>query len=214
MSKDHKPGGFNRTCDYRSDLEIAETGDMVKSVNTSFGSKNHNSYIMRTDATHEHFYYNPQSQKSGWHGNNFETRNNHPNLQSKQDGGKDMNVEKRNSFLESLKVDQATIDRCNAVSRNASQKANTPRAKSNSDGGREIGDDGSGSLGRESGAYKGESSSGQNSTNSGHSSAAGQGPSGNVGQSTGGQSPGGQSTGGQGSGGQSSGGHSGGQGGH
>lgn len=71
MSKDHSPGGFDRSNGYKSDIEVAETGPMVKSVNTSFGSKNHNVYVMRTDKTHEHFYYNPQTLKSGWHGNNW-----------------------------------------------------------------------------------------------------------------------------------------------
>lgn len=53
MSKDHIPSDFGRPSGYKSDLEIAETGSKVKSINTSFGSKNHNAYIMRTDKTHE-----------------------------------------------------------------------------------------------------------------------------------------------------------------
>lgn len=63
MSKDHIPSDFGRPSGYKSDLEVAETGQMVKSINTSFGSKNHNAYIMRKDSTHEHFYYNPKIRK-------------------------------------------------------------------------------------------------------------------------------------------------------
>lgn len=176
MSKDHTPSGFDRPSGYKSDLEVAETGPMVKSVNTSFGSKNHNAYIMRTDKTHEHFYYNPQTQKSGWHGNNYETRNNHPQLQTnanvKSNGGNTMN--RSNSFIESLKVDQATIDRCNVVSRNAAKNANTQSGKTTvDDGGRDRGDSGPGSLGRESGNKSGESASGHEGANGGHGSEGG-----------------------------------------
>lgn len=201
MGKDHTPSGFNRPSGYQSDLEVAETGPMVKSVNTSFGSKNHNAYIMRTDKTHEHFFYDPQTQRSGWHGSNYETRNNHPqlvantNLQTK--GGK--NMERSNSFIESLKVDQATINRCNDVSRNAAKNANMQSGKtSGDDGGRDRGDSGPGSLGREPGNKSGEGVREHEGINGGHG-----GPS----QGAGGHgSCGGQGEGGHGSGGY--GGHS------
>lgn len=91
MSKDHVPSDFARESGYKSDLEIAETGPMVKSINTSFGSMNHNAYIMRSDGTHEHFYYSPKDGKSGWHGSSWETHNNHPQNQStvlNNEGGK------------------------------------------------------------------------------------------------------------------------------
>lgn len=109
-------------------------------------------------------------------------------------------MEKTNSFLEGLKVDQATIDRCDAVSRNAAQKANTQSSKSIADdGGRERGDSGPGSLGRESGNKSG--------VQSGHEGAS-------SGQGAGGQGTSGQGSGGQGNGGQGSSGQGGSGGGH
>lgn len=76
MGKDHTPHTFSRPSGYESDLEISEKN--AYKVNTSFGSSNHNSYAMNRDGTHEHYYYDPQTQKMGWHGANFPTRNNHP----------------------------------------------------------------------------------------------------------------------------------------
>lgn len=186
MSKDHVPSDFSRESGYKSDLEIAETGPMVKSINTSFGSKNHNAYIHRTDGTHEHFYYSPQEGKSGWHGYNWETRNNHPNLQEEtqsiSEGGKTMD---RNSFIESIKVDKATVDRCNEVCLNAAKNANTHSSKQTmaaDDGGRERGDTGPGALGREAG-NKGGSFIANGGTDGGHSSSGhAAGNSGNGGQ--------------------------------
>lgn len=128
MSKDHVPSDFARSSGYKSDLESTETGPMVKSVNTSFGSKNHSAYIMRSDGTHEHFYYDPQSQKSGWHGHKYPTNNNHPNSQPKfnSNGGKQLD---RNSFIESIKVDKATKERCNETSKNTAKNMNTKSGK-------------------------------------------------------------------------------------
>lgn len=216
MSKDHAPSDFARKSGYKSDLEFAETSPMVKSVNTSFGSKNHNAYIHRSDGTHEHFFYSPKDAKSGWHGYNWETHNNHPQNQSKDntnaspEGGKAMD---RNSFVESIKVDKATIDRCNEVSHNAVKNASTQADRQNGvdDGGRERGDTGPASLGRESGNKGGPSnahnSAGESHGHSGQSS-SGHGESGHG--SAGGQSSGGgHGTGGQGSGGHGSGGHGG-----
>lgn len=206
MSKDHTPSGFDRPSGYQSDLEVAETGPMVKSVNTSFGSKNHNAYIMRTDKTHEHFFYDPLTQKSGWHGSNYETHNNHPQLPAsthvQSNGGK--NMARSNPFIESLKVDQATMDRCNDVSRNAAKNANTQgRNTAADDGGRERGDNGPGSLGRESGNKSGENANGHTGANDGHGTSgacvSGQGADGHGAE--GGQSSGGHSSGGHGSGG-------------
>ncbi len=201
MGKDHTPGGFYRPSGYKSDLEIAESAPTTRSVNTSFGSQNHNAYIMNTDHTHEHFYYDPATQKSGWHGSNYETRNNHPNLQGQPDvkTKEGTETEKENRFLEGLKVDQATIDRCNDVSRTAAQSAQTQSAKSMADdGGRERGESGPGSLGRESGNKSGEGS--------GHEGTSGHG--------TSGQGAEGQGGGGHGSDGQGGGGHGGSGGGH
>lgn len=206
MSKDHIPSDFGRTSGYKSDLEVAETGQMVKSINTSFGSKNHNAYVMRKDGAHEHFYYNPKNQKSGWHGHLYETRNNKIPQNVKQNG--DNNMQKSNSFLESLKVDQATIDRCNEASKNAEKNNNNHASKNTSnEGGLERGDTGPASHGREGGAYKhGDSSSSHNSSDSGHSSTSN--------ASAGHNSSGGHGNSGQGSGGQGSGGHGSSGGGH
>lgn len=210
MSKDHIPSDFGRPGGYKSDLEIAETGSKVKSINTSFGSKNHNAYVMRTDKTHEHFYYDPQTQKSGWHGNNYETHNNHPQLNIEHVNKKgDAIMKKSNSFIESLKADQATIDRCNEVSKNATQKINIPTLRSQSvNGGREYGDSGPGSLGREFGYKSGESNSGHEGNGAAHSSSS----NGTSGHSSSGEgSSGGHGNGGEGSGGgHGSGGHGGG----
>lgn len=224
MSKDHVPSDFARSSGYKSDLENAETEPMVKSVNTSFGSKNHNAYIMRSDGTHEHFYYDPQSQKSGWHGHKYPTKNNHPNSQPKTDskGGKQMD---RNSFIESIKADKATIERCNEVSKNAAKNMNTQSGKKGGldNGGRERGDTGPMSHGREGGNKGGPSPSPHSSSGEGHSS---NGQSSSPGHSSGGQASSsghgstgssfssGHSSGGSGTGGHSSGGHGSGNGGH
>lgn len=205
MSKDHVPSDFARKSGYKSDLEVAETGLMVKSVNTSFGSKNHNAYIHRSDGTHEHFFYSPKDARSGWHGHNWETRNNHPQNQEKEntnarpEGGKAMD---RNSFVESIKADKATIDRCNEASLNAAKNANTQagRKRGADDGGRERGDTGSASLGRESGNKSGSSVA--------HTSTGGS--QGHSGQASSGHGESGHGAGGQCSGG----GHGTGQGGH
>ena len=212
MSKDHTPSGFDRPSGYKSDLEIGETMPNTTKVNTSFGGRQHNAYTMQKDGTHEHYYYNPKQQRSGYHGANYPTHHNHPQLQnniSEKSKG-EVKMERSNSFIDSIKVDKATVDRCNNVSRNAAQKANVQSAKYMADdGGRERGDSGPGSLGRESG----NKSSGQ----SGHEGAnSGQGSSGHgaSGQGSGGQGNGGQGSGGQGCGGQGSGGHGGSGGGH
>lgn len=200
MSKDHVPSDFARKSGYKSDLEVAETGPMVKSVNTSFGSRNHNAYIHRSDGTHEHFYYSPKDAKSGWHGHNWETRNNHPQLKAKTtahtnpEGGKTMD---KNSFIESIKVDKPTLDRCSEVSRNAAKTAETQASrKSGTDnGGRDRGDTGPASLGREPGNKSGPSNA--HSAPGGSQGHSGQGAFGHG--STGGHSSsGGHGTGGHG----------------
>lgn len=191
MSKDHTPSGFDRPSGYKSDLEVGETMHTTTKVNTSFGGKQHNAYTIQKDGTHEHYYYNPQQQRSGYHGANYPTRHNHPHLQDnvKQNFKEKMKMERSNSFIDSIKVDKTTIDRCNAVSRNAVQKANVQNAKSIvGDGGRERGDSGPGSLGRESGNKSGGQSVSK-SANAGH---------GTSGQGISGQGIGGQGSGGHG----------------
>lgn len=204
MSKDHVPSDFARSSGYKSDLENAETGPMVKSVNTSFGSKNHNAYIMRSDGTHEHFYYSPKTQKSGWHGHNYPTKNNHPDSQQKSNsnGGKLMD---RNSFIESIRVDKATINKTNQVSQNFSKNMESKSSNKVMDnGGRERGDTGPMSHGREGGNKAGLAS--HSTSNSAHSSNG-------QGSTAGGQpASSGHGTGGQGSGGHGS--SAGGQGGY
>lgn len=197
MAKDHVPSGFERPSGYKSDLEIAETGDKAKSINTSFGSKNHNAYIHRVDGTHEHFYYSPKDGKSGWHGYNYPTHNNHPKTNSanrlcekteseeknmdrnsfieslkvdkttheKSNETKNTNTHfeqnrsntsrERNSFVESLKVDKTTLEHSKETSANKETNTYSHTSKSNTDdGGRDRGDTGPGSQGREAG-YKG-----------------------------------------------------------
>ena len=212
MSKDHVPSDFGRKNGYKSDLEVAETGPMVKSINTNFANGSHNAYVHRTDGTHEHFYQSIDG-RSGWHGHNWATKNNHPKESNTPDspskGGKNM---ERNSFVESLKADQATIDNCTAVSREAARNAqNQSGKKSGSDnGGRERGDDSSapGHTGRESGNKSGTQSNSHNTTGDGHGSKGS-----SSGHSSSGPGAGGHGTGGQGSGGIGAGGH-GGTGGH
>lgn len=208
MSKDHVPSDFSRSSGYKSDLEKAETGPMVKLVNTSFGSKNHNAYIMRSDGTHEHFYYSPKTQKSGWHGHKYPTRNNHPDQQTRTKSEGDKSMDKNNSFFESIKADKATLARLNEVSKNAAKNANIQTGKKNGtdNGGRERGDSGPLSHGRESGnkgspvpsqsqsSSEGHSSSGKAESSSGHSSSA------SGAHSAGGHSSGGHSSGGHGGG--------------
>lgn len=117
----------------------------------------------------------------------------------------------RYSFVESIKADKATIDRCNEVSKNAAKNMNNQSGKKGGldNGGRERGDTGPMSHGRESGNKGGTAPSPHGSSGEGHSS-GGQ-------ASSSGHSSGGSGTGGHGSGGQGGGGHGssgGGQGGH
>lgn len=117
----------------------------------------------------------------------------------------------RNSFIERIKVDKTTVERCNEVSRNAAKNVQTGRKNAADDGGRERGDTGPASLGRESGNKSGpsnaHSASGEGQGHSGQSpSGHGEGGHG----TTGGQgSVGGHGNGGQGGGGHGSGGHGG-----
>lgn len=68
-------------------------------------------------------------------------------------------MDKSNSFLESLKVDKETIERCDAVSKNAAKNLNTQVGQTNraDDGGRDLNDVGPASLGREAGNKSGPS---------------------------------------------------------
>ena len=132
---------------------------------------------------------------------------NTPDSSSK--GGKNM---ERNSFVESLKADKATIDRCTEVSREAARNAQNQSGKKSGldNGGRERGDDSSapGHTGRESGNKSGTQSNSHSTTGDGHGSNGS-----SSGHSSSGQGAGGHGAGGQGSGGIGVGGH-GGTGGH
>ena len=181
-------------------------------------------YDLGHKAGHEHWREAKQAEKEGLTQDEFNDRMNNPELyqiedphenrshtyempvdrkeddsrpqmqtESNPEGRKAM--DERNGFVESIKLDKVTIDRCNEVSRNAAKNANTQSERSGvDDGGRERGDTGPGSLGRESG-NKGGHSSASSTPGEGHG-ASGQGASG-------------QGSGGQGSGGQGAGGHGG-----
>ena len=216
MSKDHSTSDFGRPSGYKSDIERAETDAMTKSVNTSFGSRNHNVYIMRKDHTHEHFYYNPADSKSGWHGHLWRTKNNQPQTTPNNANSKGDEQNMENSYLEGLKVDMETQARINEVSQRASERAKNPSSKnSDNDGdGRQIGDSsGSSHRGREN-AYK-EGSTSQTSSNEGQSGQSSSSPA--AGGHNGSSSNSGHGTasaGGHSSGAVGCGGHSGGKGGH
>lgn len=103
------------------------------------------------------------------------------------------------TFMERIRVDQATIDRINQVSKNHSEQSTNRQTVKSNEGGRERGDDGPGKTGRESG-YKGGYSDASGNTGS-KTAASGQSSAGQSSASTGGHSSGtGQSGGGHGSG--------------
>lgn len=121
----------------------------------------------------------------------------------------------KNEFLDSIKVDKATIDKTNQVSKNAAKNINNQSAEKGvlDNGGRERGDTGPLSQGRESGNKGGPVPNSHSSLGEGHSS---NGQSSSSGHSSGGQvSSSGHSSGGQGgSGGHSCSGGAGAHGGH
>ena len=200
----HKPGH-----EFWREAEKAEKEGLTQE---QFNNRMNNPDLYHIESPHEnrsHSHEMPKTQIN----NNMQT---HYNADK---GGK--TAVERYSFLESIKADKATIDRCNEVSKNAAKNMNTHSGKKGGldNGGRERGDTGPMSHGRESGNKSGAAPSSHPSPGEGHSS-NGQGGSGHssVGQaSSSGHSSGGSGTGGHGSGGQGgSGGHgsSGGSGGH
>ena len=151
MAKDHRPDTLHRPSGYESDLELAEK--TAARVNTSFGSRNHNVYIHNRQGTHEHFFYDPATARSGWHGANYPTRSNHP--QGSRDPpapsagtSKEASMQDREQFLARIRCDPATIAKIEAASKN--RPASRKKAALD-DGGRERGDEGPGRLGREPG---------------------------------------------------------------
>ncbi len=72
----------------------------------------------------------------------------------------------RSSFLDSIRVDQSTIDRCNEASKKASQNTENSSGKKSGidDGGYERGDVGPASQGREPGNKWGDAPNSQNNS--------------------------------------------------
>lgn len=205
--------------EYWREAEKAEKEGLTQK---EFNDRMNNPKILQIEDEHSnksHEFEMPKTQTN----NNTQTHNN------ADKGGKP--TMGKNDFLDSIKVDQATIDKTNQVSKNAAKNMNNQSGKKSGqdNGGRERGDTGPLSQGRESGnkggpastsqssSGKGQSSNGQNSS-SGHSSggqaSSGHGSAGS--SSSSGHSSGSSGTGGHGSGGQGGGGHgsSGGSGGH
>lgn len=201
----HKPGH-----EFWREAERAEKEGLTQE---QFNNRMNNPDLYHIESPHEnrsHSHEMPKTQIN----NNMQTHNN------ADKGGK--TAVERYSFLESIKADKATIDRCNEVSKNAAKNMNTHSGKKGGldNGGRERGDTGPMSHGRESGNKGGTAPSSHSSSGKGHSS---NGQGGSPEHSSGGQasssghSSGSSGTGGHGSGGQGGGGHGssgGGQGGH
>lgn len=212
----HKPGH-----EFWREAEKAEKEGLTQE---QFNNRMNNPDLYHIESPYEnrsHSHEMPKTQPN----KNTQTHNN------ADKGGK--STMGKNEFLDSIKVDQATIDKTNQVSKNAAKNMSNQSGKKGGqdNGGRERGDTSPLSQGRESGnkggpaptsqssSGKGQSSNGQNNS-SGHSSggqATSSGHSSGGSNSGGGHGTGGSGTGGHGSGGQGgSGGHgsSGGSGGH
>lgn len=211
----HKPGH-----EFWREAEKAEKEGLTQE---QFNNRMNNPDLYHIESPHEnrsHSHEMPKAQTN----NNTQAHNN------ADKGGKP--TVGKNEFLDSIKVDQATIDKTNQVSKNAAKNMNNQSGKKGGldNGGRERGDIGPMSHGRESGNKGGPAPSPHSSSSEGHSS---NGQGGSHGHSSGGQasssghgsagsssssghSSGSSGTGGHGSGGQGGGGHgsSGGHGGH
>ena len=213
----HKPGH-----EFWREAEKAEKEGLTQE---QFNNRMNNPDLYHIESPHENRSHSHEMPKT--------QTNNTQTPQSSAKGGKQ--AMGRNEFLDSVKVDKATIDKTNQVSRNAAKTMNSQSGKKGGldSGGRERGDSSNAPLsqGRESGnkagpaptshssPSQGRSSNGQGNSDGhasgGQAASSGHG-SGGV-SSGGGHSSGGSGTGGHGSGGQGgSGGHgsSGGSGGH
>ncbi len=198
----HKPGH-----EFWREAEKAEKEGLTQE---QFNNRMNNPELYHIESPHEnrsHSHEMPKTQTN----NNTQIHNN------ADKGGKP--TMGKNEFLDSIKVDKATIDKTNQVSRNAAKNMSKQSGKKGGqdNGGRERGDTGPLSQGRESGNKGGpapsshsSSSGGQNSSSS-HSSGS---SSSGGGHETGGSGTGGHASGGQGGGGHGSSGGSGGHGGH
>lgn len=193
----HKPGH-----EFWREAEKAEKEGLTQE---QFNNRMNNPDLYHIESPHEnrsHSHEMPKTQIN----NNMQTHNN------ADKGGK--TAVERYSFLESIKADKATIDRCNEVSKNAAKNMNNQSGKKGGldNGGRERGDTGPMSHGRESGNKGGTAPSSHSSSGEGHSS---NGQGGSPGHSSGSQaSSSGHSSGSSGTGGHGSGGQGGGHGGH
>lgn len=176
-----------------------------------FNDKMNNPDLYQIESPHENRSHSHEMPKT--------QTNNTQTLKSSAKGGKQ--AMGRNEFLDSIKVDKATIDKTNQVSQNAAKTMNSQSGKKSGHdgGGRERGDSSNAPLsrGRESGNKAGPAPTSHSAPSQGHSS-NGQGNS--AGHASGGQaasghgSAGASSGGGHSSGGSGAGGHrSGGQGG-
>lgn len=201
----HKPGH-----EFWREVEKAEKEGLTQE---RFNNRMNNPDLYHIESPHENRSHSHEMPKT-------QTNNNIQSHNSAEKGGKQ--TMDRYSFVESIKADKATIDRCNEVSKNAAKNMNNQTGKRSGEdnGGRERGDTGPMSHGRESGNKGGTAPSSHSSSGEGHS-LNGQGgsavhsPGGQT--SSSGHSSGGSGTGGHGSGGQGGGGHGssgGGQGGH
>jgi hypothetical protein len=212
----HKPGH-----EFWREVEKAEKEGLTQE---QFNNRMNNPDFYQIESPHENRSHSHEMPKA--------QTNNNAQINNNVNKGEKPTMD-RNAFLESVKVDKATIDKTNQVSKNAAKNMSnqTFKKEGQDNGGRERGDTGPMSHGREGGnkggpastsqssSGKGQSSNGQNSS-SGHSSGgqtASSGHSSGGSNSGGGHGTGGSGTGGHGSGGQGgSGGHgsSGGSGGH
>lgn len=190
----HKPGH-----EFWREAEKAEKQGLTQE---QFNNRMNNPDLYHIESPHENRSHSHEMPKT-------QTNNNIQSHNGAEKGGKQ--TMDRYSFVESIKADKATIDRCNEVSKNAAKNMNNQSGKKGGldNEGRERGDTGPMSHGRESGNKGGTAPSSHSSSGEGHSS-GGQ-------ASSSGHSSGSSGTGGHGSGGQGGGGHGssgGGQGGH
>lgn len=202
----HKPGH-----EFWREAEKAEKEGLTQE---QFNNRMNNPDLYHIENPHENRSHSHEMPKT-------QTKNNTSLNENISNKGENPSMEK-NGFLESIKADKATIDRCNEVSKKAAKNMNSQSGKKGGldNGGRERGDTGPMSHGREGGNKGGSAPAFHSSSGEGHSS---NGQGGSPGHSSGGQasssghSSGSTGTGGHGSGGQGGGGHgssSGGHGGH
>lgn len=185
----HKPGH-----EFWREAEKAEKEGLTQE---QFNSRMNNPDLYHIESPHENRSHSHEMPKS----------NDSQMINKPDKGGKTMD---RNEFINSIKVSKTTVDNCNQVSKNAAKTMNNQSGKKNGqdNGGRERGDNGPMSHGRE-GGNKGGPAPTQSSSNGGHNS---NGQAASSGHSSAGTTSGGghSNGGGHGSAGQGNGGHGGG----